>query len=77
MPQLWAGIDAGKTEHHCIVLNADGAKLLSRRFANREGEILALMGDVASLPGGTDVAWATDLNLDPPTSLSDPVPRAR
>nr|WP_253259906.1 IS110 family transposase [Subtercola boreus] len=62
MPQLWAGIDAGKTEHHCIVLNADGTKLLSRRFANREGEILTLMGDVASLPGGTDVAWATDLN---------------
>lgn len=62
MPQLWAGIDAGKTEHHCVVIDGDGAKLLSRRFKNREAEILTLMGDVARLPGGTEVAWATDLN---------------
>jgi len=62
VPQLWAGIDAGKTEHHCVVIDADGSKLLSRRFTNRESEILALLGDVAELPGGTDVAWATDLN---------------
>lgn len=62
MPQLWAGIDAGKTEHHCVVIDSDGTKLLSRRFKNRESEILTLLSDVASLPGGTDVAWATDLN---------------
>ena len=62
MPQLWAGIDAGKTHHHCVVIDGDGTKLLSRRFPNRESDILTLMGDVATLPGGTDVAWATDLN---------------
>ncbi len=62
MPQLWAGIDAGKTEHHCVVIDGDGTKLLSRRFKNRESEILTLLGDVATLPGGTHVAWATDLN---------------
>lgn len=62
VPQLWAGIDAGKTEHHCVVINGDGTKLLSRRFKNREAKILTLLGDVASLSGGTDVAWATDLN---------------
>ncbi|QHC72673.1 transposase [Rathayibacter sp. VKM Ac-2805] len=62
MPQLWAGIDAGKTEHHCVVIDGNGTKLLSQRFENREAAILTLMGDVASLPGGTDVAWATDLN---------------
>ncbi|PPH21477.1 IS110 family transposase [Rathayibacter sp. AY1C4] len=62
MPQLWAGIDAGKTEHHCVVIDGNGTKLLSQRFKNRESAILTLMGDVASLPGGTDVAWATDLN---------------
>jgi transposase len=62
VPQLWAGIDAGKTEHHCVVIDGDGTKLLSQRFKNRETAILTLMGDVASLPGGTDVAWATDLN---------------
>jgi len=62
VPQLWAGIDAGKTEHHCVVIDGNGTKLLSQRFKNRESAILTLMGDVASLPGGTDVAWATDLN---------------
>ena len=29
MPQLWAGIDAGKTEHHCVVIDANGTKLLT------------------------------------------------
>lgn len=62
MPQLWAGIDAGKTEHHCVVIDGNGTKLLSRRFKNREIEILTLMGDVAGLPGGTEVSWTTDLN---------------
>ncbi|KJL45006.1 IS110 family transposase [Microbacterium trichothecenolyticum] len=62
MPQLWAGIDAGKSHHHCVAIDGDGNKLLSRRFANREPEIRTLLGDVASLPGGVEVAWATDLN---------------
>ncbi|MBW9121890.1 IS110 family transposase [Microbacterium trichothecenolyticum] len=62
MPQLWAGIDAGKTHHHCVVIDGDGNKLLSRRFPNREPEIRALLGDVANLPGGAEVAWATDIN---------------
>lgn len=62
VPQLWAGIDAGKTHHHCVVIDGDGNKLLSRRFENRERDIRALLGDVASLPGGTEIAWATDLN---------------
>lgn len=62
MPQLWAGIDAGKTHHHCVVIDGAGNKLLSRRFENRERDIRALLGDVASLPGGAEVAWTTDLN---------------
>jgi len=62
VPQLWAGTDAGKTEHHCVVIDGNGTKLLSQRFKNRESAILTLMGDVASLPDGTDVAWATGLN---------------
>ncbi|WP_146082281.1 MULTISPECIES: IS110 family transposase [unclassified Rathayibacter] len=27
MPQIWAGIDAGKGHHHCVVIDAAGAKL--------------------------------------------------
>lgn len=34
--QLWAGIDAGKAHHHCVVIDSDGTQLLSRRVANDE-----------------------------------------
>jgi len=33
MSRIWAGVDAGKTYPHCGVLDAVGAKLLSRRGA--------------------------------------------
>ncbi|QHF21172.1 hypothetical protein GTU71_10245 [Rathayibacter sp. VKM Ac-2762] len=36
MPQLWAGIDAGKTEHHCVVIDGNGTKLLSQRGRTAE-----------------------------------------
>lgn len=62
VPQLWAGIDAGKTHHHCVVIDADGNKLLSRRLANREPEILTLLADVTSVQAGARVTWTTDLN---------------
>ena len=62
MPRLWAGIDAGKTHHHCFVIDEDGTKRLSRRFANTEADILALMGDVAAVADGDQLLWATDLN---------------
>ncbi|MCX4516016.1 IS110 family transposase [Streptomyces sp. NBC_01619] len=39
MSRIWAGVDAGKTHHHCVVLDAEGAKLLSRRVANDEPEL--------------------------------------
>jgi hypothetical protein len=32
--QIWAGTDIGKTHHHCVVLDAGGGKLLSRRVLN-------------------------------------------
>ncbi|GAA4136814.1 IS110 family transposase [Leifsonia shinshuensis] len=62
MPRLWAGIDAGKTHHHCFVIDEDGTKRLSRRFANTEADILTLMGDVAAVADGDQLLWATDLN---------------
>nr|WP_326847240.1 transposase [Streptomyces kaniharaensis] len=36
------GTDAGKTEHHRTVIDADGAKVLSRRVPNSEPELLEL-----------------------------------
>lgn len=62
MPELWAGTDAGKTEHHCTVIDADGAKVLSKRVPNDEHELLGLMSDVFALADGDPVTWAVDLN---------------
>jgi transposase len=62
VPRLWAGIDAGKSHHHCVVIDEDGTRLLSKKVANCEDEILALIAEVAELSGGGEVVWATDLN---------------
>ena len=58
MARVWAGVDAGKTHHHCVVIDADGRKLLSRRVASDEPELLGLIGDVTALGEAT---WAVDL----------------
>jgi hypothetical protein len=62
VPELWAGIDAGKSHHHCVVLDTDGKRRLSRRVANDETALLALLADVAELSGDGTTTWAIDLN---------------
>ncbi|MFC8238542.1 IS110 family transposase [Streptomyces sp. NPDC057284] len=62
MPELWAGTDAGKTEHHCMVIDAEGKRRLSRRVANDEAVLLELIADVLALSEGDPVTWAIDLN---------------
>lgn len=32
VPEIWAGVDIGKTHHHAVVINAQGERLLSRRI---------------------------------------------
>ncbi|MBW8705380.1 hypothetical protein MBT84_37840 [Streptomyces sp. MBT84] len=59
MARIWAGMDIGKTHHHCVVLNAKGERLLSRRVMNDEPELLALLADVLALD--VDVVWAVDV----------------
>ncbi|MGW2426140.1 IS110 family transposase [Streptomyces sp. NPDC001709] len=59
MSRIWAGIDAGKGHHHCVVINGEGDKLLSRRVANDEPELLELIADVLGL--ADEVTWAIDL----------------
>ena len=56
---VWAGVDVGKRDHHCVVIDGEGSRLLSRRVANDEGELLALLADVTAL--GEEVTWAVDL----------------
>ncbi|MFJ9444519.1 IS110 family transposase [Kitasatospora sp. NPDC101235] len=62
MPELWAGTDAGKAEHHCTVIDTDGKTVLSRRVPNSEAKLLELLGDVLELAEGGRVTWAVDLN---------------
>jgi len=59
MARIWAGTDIGKTHHHCVVLDAEGRRLLSRRVLNDEPELLALLADVLAVD--EDVAWAVDV----------------
>ncbi|WP_338688317.1 IS110 family transposase [Streptomyces acidiscabies] len=56
---MWAGVDIGKTHHHCVVLDAEGKRLLSRRVLNDEPELLALLADVLAID--EDVVWAVDV----------------
>jgi transposase len=60
--QVWAGVDAGKAEHHCVVIDAEGQRLLSQRLANDEPALLELIGAVTALASGGEVTWAIDLN---------------
>lgn len=62
MPELWAGTDAGKAEHHCVVIDTDGKRKLSRRVANDETALLKLISDVLALSDGEPATWAIDLN---------------
>ncbi|NEA72585.1 IS110 family transposase [Streptomyces sp. So13.3] len=59
MAAIWAGIDAGKTHHHCVAIDESGRRLLSRRVANDETELLELLADVQAL--GDETTWGIDL----------------
>jgi transposase len=67
LAKLWAGIDAGKAHHHCVVIDADGNRLLSQKIPNDEPALLELIANVLKL--GDEVIWATDLNHGGPALL--------
>ncbi|WP_231941568.1 IS110 family transposase [Arthrobacter sp. U41] len=69
MAKLWAGIDAGKAHHHCVVIDADGNRLLSQKIPNDEPALLDLIANVLKLADGDEVIWATDLNHGGPALL--------
>ncbi|MGW4393546.1 IS110 family transposase [Streptomyces sp. NPDC004685] len=49
----------GKTQHHCVVSNAEGERLLSRRALNDKPKLLALLADVLALD--ELVVWSVDV----------------
>ena len=59
MTAIWAGIDAGKIHHHCVAIDESGHRLLSRRVANDEPDLLQLLTDVLAL--GETVTWGIEL----------------
>jgi transposase len=59
---LWAGVDAGKLDHYCVVIDADGRRLLSRRVTNDEAALLELISAVTTRADGGELTWAIDLN---------------
>jgi transposase len=61
MPTLWAGIDAGKRTHHCVVIDQDGSIRLSAKVSNDETALLDLIATVIELAGHGEICWATDL----------------
>ena len=60
--QLWAGIDAGKSAHHCVVVDADGKTVFSRRAANDEATLGELITEVSAL---TDDGGSPGLSIWP------------
>lgn len=62
MTCIWAGIDAGKADHHCVAIDDAGRQVLSRRVANDEAALAALIADVTALAGDDDVLWAIDMH---------------
>jgi transposase len=59
---VWAGVDAGKADHYCVAIDAEGKPLLSRRVANNEAALLELINTVTTLAEGGEITWAIDLN---------------
>ncbi|KAA8938850.1 MAG: IS110 family transposase, partial [Mycobacterium sp.] len=60
--QVWAGVDAGKADHYCVVVDVEGQRLLSQRVANDETTLRELIDTVTDLADGGEVTWAIDLN---------------
>jgi transposase len=59
---VWVGVDAGKAEHYCVVIDSEGHRLLSRRVGNDEAALLELISTVMPLADGGEITWAIDLN---------------
>lgn len=59
MSKVWAGVDIGKAHHYCVVVDQHGDRLLSRREANGEAELLTLLADVLAL--NDEVTRAVDV----------------
>jgi hypothetical protein len=56
--QLYAGIDVGKAHHWVCVLDEQGRVILSRKVANDETDLTAVVQEVTAC--GVAVTWAVE-----------------
>lgn len=57
--QLWAGIDVGKAHHWVCVLDEQGRVVLSRKVANNEADLAAVIAEVTA--ASMALTWAVDI----------------
>lgn len=57
--RIWVGIDVGKAHHHACAVDADGKVVFSRRLANGQADIEALIARAGKAAG--QVRWALDM----------------
>jgi transposase len=58
--RVWVGVDVGKAHHWAVAVDHEGRRLLSRKVANDEEAILAMIAAVCELAG--EVRWAVDIS---------------
>ncbi|MEV4767635.1 IS110 family transposase [Micromonospora chokoriensis] len=57
--QIWVGIDVGKAHHHACAVDGTGKVVFSKRLANGQAEIEALIARAGRAAG--QVRWALDM----------------
>jgi transposase len=57
--KLWVGIDVGKAHHHACAVDASGKVVFSKRLANGQAEIEALIARAGK--AAVEVRWALDM----------------
>src|SRR3954471_23765338 len=57
--RLWAGIDVGKAHHWVCVVDEVGHVVLSRKVANDESDLAAVIAEVNA--SSVTVTWAVDI----------------
>jgi len=58
-PQIWIGIDVGKTTHHACAVDQSGSTVFSTKVSNDQAAIEALIARVGST--AEHARWAIDL----------------
>jgi transposase len=58
-PRLFAGVDVGKAHHWVCLIDQQGRVVLSRKVANDEMDLAAVVREVTA--SGAEVTWAVDI----------------